>query len=345
METRKTTPRCHPDNFSQVIYRLKTDTRARIANPNHGTKKYDLYYLEFKKLYNFTGHTWCKKAALLLNAMLDNGVFPNAFIFGQIIYKLCTFKFTPYLLQIFDIAVARKLTNTYIYNWMLVAIENSATPNVAFALELCKQAQSNGIADSYTYKNLIDVIAGNDSPDIELAVSVLESAKAHSRCNRHTYGSLIFAMAKSPAPDTDLALKLIKEAGITLPTLTENMRLDMRGLSFGYAYFTLKTQLAELLQHPDRDQLTIMYSVYKAHKNKPFKSYCGATDAINKILREIEDYGLTCQKHQTTIGTLTITLHKKQNNYTSRLFSQYQRPATVSESSEDKGWRPTRPGG
>jgi len=212
-------PRYNPSNFAATMQRLKNLSDAKILNSRKN--EYIAYSQSLKQLYQL------QDIDLLLNKMLDNQLFPNAYIINQLIKKLSRYRL-EYIDDLYRIAVNKGIADSITYNSIIDAIAKSANPNAYEAIRLLEEAKKLGIANAITYNSTIDAIAKSENPNAHYAIGLLEEAKIAGFADTFTYSSTIDAIAKSVNPNAYDAIRLLEEAKIAgfADTFTYSSTID-----------------------------------------------------------------------------------------------------------------------
>ena len=191
------------DSLFSLIIRMERDEIKTQLDPKRALKAYSQL---------LSKQTELDEIAQLLSDMLSKNIYPDQYIFSQVINIMSTINRMDLVLVFHQMAVEKGLANVVIYSSTINAIAQSENPDISHALQLLEEAETQNMVNAVTYNSTINAIAKSKNLDITCALKSLEKAKARNMVNTVTYNSTIKAITKSKNPDITCALKLLKEA-------------------------------------------------------------------------------------------------------------------------------------
>lgn len=145
-----------------------------------------------------------------LQTLINDAIFPNVFVFNQLMLKLFKLKQVNLALKTFKLMSKYHVQNEISYNTLISQLGHYGQSYSELIFSLFAEAKSNGLTDTITYNSMIHAMGKLNQ--FEQALELFLEAKLAGKINLVTFSSILYVLSKQKPVAVPHALKIFNEA-------------------------------------------------------------------------------------------------------------------------------------
>ena len=201
-----------PKNFGLFKITLETQFEERLQQLAPHTAKaqsgnvYKTLNLKLKNLYRLN------ELNDFLQTLINEHIFPNVFVFNQLMLKLFKLKQVHLALKTFKLMASFQLQNEISYNTLISQLSHFGSHYTDLIFSLFSEAKNQQLTDTVTYNSMIHAMGKLNQ--CQHALELFMEAKAQNKTSLVTFSSILYVLSKQKPVSMPLALQIFDEAKI-----------------------------------------------------------------------------------------------------------------------------------